>query len=435
MDAPASPLDGLRLGPRFARYFAARTISVLGDSVAPVALAFAVLEVPGLGAGALGGVLAARSAAQVALMLLGGVLADRVGRARLMAIADVAAFASQAGVAALVLTRPAGATASHTWLASLVALGAVSGGASALFFPAATGLVPELVPTSLLQRANSLLRLSLNSTRIAGAAAAGLLVAAVGSGWAIGLDALTFVASAALVAGLRAPRPAAAAAATEAATTTEAAGILTELRQGWREFASRQWVWVIVLQFSILNACFSSGFAVLGPVVARDRMGGAIAWSLIAGAEACGLALGSLLALKFRPRRPMRAAVVASLGFSLPLWALASGAPAWVAAVGAFAGGVCIDIFGVLWETGLQRNIPAAVISRVSAYDLLGSFVLIPIAQAAVGVLAARIGTAQALGLEAATIVLVAAAALALSPEVRHMQWQAPETETRLAPH
>jgi MFS family permease len=404
------------LGERpFRSLFLARSVSMLGTSIAPVALTFAVLDSPGGTATDLGLVLAGRSVTQVVFLLYGGVLADRMSRYRLMILSDLTAFLAQACVAVLILME-AGS------LGALMALSAVNGAASALFIPASRGVIPEVVTGARLQSANALLRLSKSTSSIAGAAIAGLLVVTVGSGWALAVDALTFLVSALFLLGVRVPDL------VRSAPTTSSS-LLTELRQGWQEFRSRQWVWVAVAQFAVVNLCFAPSISVLGAVLAKEHMGGVAAWSTILTAQAIGLVSGGLIAMRLRPRFPMRTAVIATFGFLPPFFLFAFDAPFWLVAVSMLVNGVCVDIFEVLWDTALQTHVPPEALSRVVSYDSLGSFVLGPLGFALVGPISDQIGAEETI-IAAGSLVLLANLAALLSPSVRSL----PRAVTRVGP-
>jgi predicted MFS family arabinose efflux permease len=406
--------------PGFRRLFLAQTVNLLGSAIAPIALAFAVLGQPGGSATHLGLILAARALGQVTFLLFGGVLADRMPRLRLMTGSNLIAFAAQGSVAGLFLAGPAP-------LAAVAGLAAVNGAAAALFLPAARGVVPQLAPSGDLQPANALLRLSRNTASIAGAALAGVLLAVTAPGWALACDAASFVISAALLArigrpsqrraGLATgsgagprprPRPAttsATAAPSGTSTAEDPAGtpapaatpsILADLRAGWREFRSRAWVWLPVAQFTMVNGCFAAIW-VLGPVIARRDLGGAPAWAAVLTANAIGLVGGSLLALRLRPRHPLRLACAATFGFLPPFFLLAVSAPVPLIAASMLINGVCVDIFEVLWDTALQRHVPPGLLSRITSYDLLGSFALGPLGLALAGPAAAAAGLAATL--------------------------------------
>lgn len=392
---------------RFALLFTARTVSVLGSAFAPVALAFGVLELAGANATTLSVVLVAQAVPQIVFMLAGGVLADRFPRYRVMIAGEVLCAAAYTVLAAMLVTGWAP-------LPGLVVAAALSGIGVALFFPALVGIVPEVVAAERLQSANGLLRLGTNSARIAGYALAGGTVVLVGAGPALAVSAAMFAGSALLIAALRLPPRVRSA--TGPATTP-----LTDLRDGWREFVSRQWLWVIVLQFAFLVMALQAAHGVLGPVVAKEDLGGAAAWSAVLAGEAVGMLVGVLIAIRIRPRRPMLVAVALTLPTALPYLLLGVYAPLWTVVLGAVVMGICFDIFGVLWETSLQREVPPDVLSRVSSYDALGSLMFGPIGLLVAGPAAAVFGARPALIACAGLIVLATLAALC-SPGVRNMR-------------
>jgi MFS family permease len=376
----ASRLSGL--GPlrerQFRLLFLGRFVSFLGNGIATIALAFAVLDLTGSKAD-LGFVLAARSLPQVVFLLVGGIWADRLPRHQVMVVSSIVSGASQGAIAMLLLTH-------HARIWHLIELAAVNGASSAFFFPASQGVIPQLVADDVRQQANALLRLALNVALIGGSAFGGFLVAAIGSGWAIAFDAATFGLAAVFIGALRLPPG-----------QLEAASFLDDLREGWLEFRGRTWLWTIVLQFSVVNAAVTGAFNVLGPVVAQRDLGGAGPWGIVLAAQNLGFVAGGLLALRFRPRRMLFVATLAILAGGPSLIAL--GIPLPLLAIAAFAlvSGVGIETFGVLWDTTMQQEIPPAKLSRVYSYDALGSFVLIPIGVAVVGPLAEVVGTRAAL--------------------------------------
>jgi MFS family permease len=334
-----------RLGPlaerKFRLLFAGRTVSVLGNAIAPIALAFAVLDLTGSKSD-LGFVLAARAVPQVLFLLVGGIWADRLKRNQVMVASNLVSGASQAVLAALLLTGSA-----QLWM--LIALGAANGVSSAFFFPASVGIVPQTVPVTMLQSANALLRLGLNATTIVGSAIGGILVAATSPGTAIAVDAATYFLGALLIALMSLP----------AGLRMEGSHFLAELGEGWREFRSRTWLWAIVLQFGVMNAATVGTEQVLGPTIARQSLGGAAGWGLILTCESAGFVLGGLLQLRLRPRRLL---LVATLGVMLGSgFSVALAVPLSLAAVCLFAllAGVGVEAFGVNWDTAIQQEIPA----------------------------------------------------------------------------
>jgi MFS family permease len=391
----------------FRLLFAGRTVSLLGSAIAPVALAFAVLDLTGSKTD-LGLILAARQIPLIVFLLVGGIWADRLPRNRVMVGADLVSALSQATVATLLITGTA-----EIW--HLVALAAVNGSSSAFFFPASQGVIPQTVPPQLLQPANALLRLGINGSLIGGAAVAGFLVAAFGSGTAIAVDAATYLLGAVFVALMRLP----------ASLKMEAQHFLRELGEGWREFRTRTWLWVIVIQFSLVNAVESGGLNVLGPAVAEDELGGARDFGLILTAQALGLVVGGFVGLRFRPRHMLVVATGAILLMPLVLVALGFPAALPIILAVAFLAGIGIETFGILWDTTMQQEIPPAALSRVYSYDLLGSVAIVPIGLAVAGPIADLIGVREALW-GAAAIVVVATLPVFAVRDVRRLERRAP---------
>ncbi|MEW1773887.1 MFS transporter [Streptomyces sp. NPDC086777] len=402
MSAAEHPPSLLR-NSGFLRLASARVISVLGNGFARIALAFAVLALPGATPGDLSLVVACQAVPQLALVLVGGVIADRVSRSALMAVADVLGALSYGGLAAMVLSG-------HAPVAALCALAVTAGTATALFSPAMDGVIPQLVPSEALQRANGLLRVGTNTALLLGLALSGVTVAWVGAGWALAVNGLSFVVSAALTSSLRLSR-----------RPRKSASGWADLREGWREFASRQWLWVVVVQFSLVMAATNANAGVLGPLAASAHFGGARAWSLVVAAQALGAVAGAGIAARARVARPILAAVLFTLPSALPPALLGAGAPLWAVAVGAFTAGVSLDFFGVLWATTIQREVPEEALSRVSSYDWFGSLSLAPLGLALAGPAADAFGTDRML-VVSATLIATATLAALLAPGVRSLR-------------
>ncbi|MEV5979058.1 MFS transporter [Streptomyces sp. NPDC052114] len=389
---------------QFAVLFVARTISVLGSAFGPVALTFAVLDMPGATATTLTVVLTAQTVPQIALMLVGGVIADRLPRHLLMTGAELVSALAFTGLAVMFL--------SGTATVPLVAVCAVVVGASlALYYPALTGVVPDVVAAEHLHTANALLRFGMNGARLLGLSLAGGMVALVGAGWALATNAAGFVVSALLLVTLRLGHRTRRAA---------SASVVADLREGWREFAGRRWLWVTVAQFALVVAAMQAAFGVLGPVVAKADMGGAPAWSTVLLGQSAGTLLGVLVALRIRPRRPLLVATPMVFAMALPVLFLGLGAPLAVVVAGSFVLGVGMTTFGVLFETTMQREIPRESLSRVASYDALGSFMIGPLGLLAAAPLAAGVGARGALLICAAVITVTTACAL-LVPDIRRL--------------
>jgi predicted MFS family arabinose efflux permease len=387
----------------FRLMFLGRVTSYGGSTFAIVAIPFAVLDLTG-SVSDVGFVAAARSLPQVILLLVGGIWADRLPRHTVMVASNAVSASAQAATAALLLSGSA-----RIW--QLIALQAIGGAATAFFFPASTGLVPQTVRPDLLQEANALLRLALNLSQIGGAAAAGFLVAATGPGWAIAVDAGSFALGATFLAVMQLPR----------GERLEAQNFIHDLALGWREFRSRTWLWVIVAGFAFINAIEVGGLNVVGPVVAKRSLDGAASWGLIITAQSIGLIAAGFLMLRWRPTRIL---LVGTLGVAAtaPLFALLA-IPASVGAIAAsgFIAGVGVEVFGVLWDMAMQQQIPQDRLSRVSSYDALGSFVAIPIGAAAAGPIAAAVGVGTTLW-SCASVILLCTFAMLLARDVRTLR-------------
>jgi MFS family permease len=397
-------IDRVRAGPlgqrEFRFLFLGRTISFVGNAFANVALAFAVLDLTGSKAD-LGFVLAARAIPQVLFLLVGGIWADRLPRNRVMVFSNVVSGLSQGVIAVLLLTGEA-----EVW--QLAALGAINGLSAAFFFPAATGIVPQTVPQRLLQPANAILRLGQNASWIGGAAFGGVVVAATSPGVGIAVDAASFFAAALFLSLIH----------LASTLKMEASNFFAELREGWREFSARTWLWVIVLQFGFVNAVELGVQGVLGPAIAKDHLGGAAAWGLILTAESVGLIIGAMLLLRFRPHRLLLTATIGVL-LTMPfLLGLAGPMPVVVLIALAALAGIGTETFGILWDTTMQQEIPQEKLSRVYSYDALGSWVLIPLALAVAGPIAELVGTRETI-VGAVAISLTATLAVLLVHDVR----------------
>jgi len=391
--------------PDYRRLFLGRTASLIGDGMAPVALAFAVLGLTG-SATDLGIVLAAHGVVITALILAGGVVADRVSPRVAMLGADVTRAASTAAMAALLLTGTA-----EIW--QLAVLYAIDGAATAFFNPASNSIVPQIVPGPRLQEANALLSISRNAGKVVGPALAGVLLALGSPGTALAVDAATFAISAFCLLGVHAPRLRGAG---------ETSSFVSELRHGWREFSSRDWMVAVICSAAVSNAIFFPIWQVLGPAVAEDSLGGSSAWALIAALFGVGGLLGGGLSLAIRPRRPLLVSEVFVVFLATPVVLLAFPAPTAAIAAGALISGTTLGLAEVLYETAVAQNIPPESLSRVVAYDWFGSLALEPLGLALVGPLAAGIGVSTTLLLGAATIT-VCQAMVVLVPGVRRLEY------------
>jgi MFS family permease len=385
--------------PPFRRQFLAQAIETVGSALAPVALAFGVLAATD-SAAALGLVLAAYSIPMLVLMVVGGVWADRLPRQLLIMFANLVRAVTQTTFGVLLLIDQA-----PLW--AMVVLQAISGSAVAFARPAMLGLTKATAPPDSRQQANALLALTGDLAFIVGPLIAGALTVTVGAGWALIVDGVSFLGSALLLAGLRLPP-----------VTRTPSNFLAELREGWRAVASREWLWASVIYFAFFNAVFAI-FQVVAPAQLASEPTGALSWGAISAGLSIGTLCGNALALRLRPRLLLRWARLLEL-LVLPLVvALALGAPVAVLIAGAFLMGLSISFPDALWYTALQQEVPDEMLSRVSSFDYLGSFISRPIGYAFAGFLVAA-GTEASLLAVGAVLAVVTLATMA-SPGVRNL--------------
>ncbi|MBT2420662.1 MFS transporter [Streptomyces sp. ISL-22] len=390
-ELPARRAAPLRIAA-FRRFVTASLVSAAGSAMAPLALAYAVIEQGG-GAGDLGVVLATNTVPTVVFLLMGGVLADRMSRSRLLFLGNLLAAAAQAALAATVATG-------HATTTSIAVCGFVSGTAVAFTVPAAQGAVAQIVPAEQLQQANALLRLPGNAVKALGPAVGGVVVAVSGPAWALACDALTFAVAAFLLLGLRLDAP---------VTVTRA---LSDLRAGWDGFRSRTWLWTYTASGTVVVGAWLAGFQLLGPVVAAQEYAGARDWGLVQAAFASGLLAGTVVCLRWRPYRLLAVAVAACLPLAAPLLVMAWGlALPWVL-LAALLAGIWLDVSIVAWTTAFQQHVPQGELGRMSAFNGVGERLAMPLGY---------LLTALAAGLWDNRTVLVACAGLVVAAGVLNL--------------
>jgi MFS family permease len=398
------PVLGIR---DFRLLLADRLIAPASVGFSIVGVSFAVLKATN-SATDLSYVLAAQIAPSLVFALIGGVAADRFPPQRVIVAANLLMAVGEGTFGVLVLTtaRP------PLW--AMLGLEAITGTGVAVFYPASQALLPRLVPGGLLQEASAISRLAMNTGQMSGAAIAGLLVAAAGAGWALLLCGIGMVATVPFLLSIRGSRPAVPAEPRPGNDDAPAPGLLTELREGWSEFRSHTWLWVIVAQFGVVLAAWYGAFSVLGPVVAREHLGGPAAWGAITAADALGLIAGGLVSLRLTPRRPMLFVVLTGGAIAISPLSLAMVLPLPAICVASFALGVFVEMMMVVWTVTMARNIPADKLARVSSYDVLGSVMAMPVGALIAGPLGSAIGISRAQ--YAAAAVIIVASALALIP-------------------
>ncbi|THA31262.1 MFS transporter [Streptomyces sp. A1277] len=382
---------------------AASIVTGLGTHGALIAAAFAVLQAGGDG-GDVGLVAAARTVPLVLFLLIGGAIADRIPRHRVMVAANALNCVSQGLFALLVL-------AGDPQLWQMMVLTALCGTGQAFFGPAAEGMLMSSVSGEQASRAFALFRMSTQSAAIGGAALGGAMIAAMDPGWVLAVDAAAFAGAGALRAFLDV---------SHIPSRAPGGGLLADLRDGWKEFTGRPWLWAIVAQFSVVVAAVGAAEAVYGPLVARDSLGGARPWGFALAAFGVGNLAGALLMTRWKPRRLLLAGTLCVFPLALPSAGLAVPLSAAGLCVVMFVSGTAIEVFGVSWMTAMHQEIPEEKLSRVSAYDWFGSVAMVPVATALAGPVESLVGRGQALWGCAGLIVLVTGAVLFV-PDVRNL--------------
>ncbi|WP_225812609.1 MFS transporter [Streptomyces spinosus] len=412
-DASPTPISSPFRIAAFRRFVSANLISATGSAMAPLALAYSVIEQGG-GAGSLGLVLATNTVPTIVFLLAGGVFADRLSRSRLLFAGNLLAAGAQGALAVTVATG-------HATTVSIAACGFVAGTAASFIVPAAQGAVAQIVPQEHLQQANALLRLPGNAVKVLGPVVGGAVVAASGAAWALAWDAVTFAAAAVLLLGLRLDAPLA-----------TPGGVLSDLRAGWSGFWARTWLWTYTVAGSVLVAAWLAGFQLLGPLVAARQYAGARDWGLIQAAFTCGLLAGTLVCLRWKPYRLLTVAVCAGGALALPLAAMARTLPLPLVLLTTALAGVGLDIAIVAWTTAFQQRVPQAEQGRMSAYNGVGERLAIPVGYL-VTALAAHSWSNQAVLLTCAGLIAAATILNLCVPDVYRVNRLTPDDRPQAA--
>ncbi|WP_230102000.1 MFS transporter [Microbacterium sp. Bi121] len=346
----------------FRWFFIARAITLITGSMSSIALAFAVLQVDNE-ALSLSYVLTAFTVANIVFVLFGGVVADRLPRALIIQSCYVLDILSMGTVAALLFTQTA-------TIPLLVGLAAVNGASTAFVLPAMQGIIPQLTKPEHLQQANAMLSFVRSAVTIGGPVIAGVLVATEGPAWAMVVQVGGWVVAIPVLALVKLPPP----------PRNEGSTFLRDLRTGWDEFRSRTWLWVIVLAFMIMNAIHVGAWGVAGPYIAKndDRLG-ITGWGWVVSAEGIGVLLMTVVLMRFPLRRPLRLGMIGMAFFAVPLTMLGIHPAVVLLAIAALIAGAGAEVFSTGWNVTLMENVPTDKLSRVSSYDMLGSFVVMPI--------------------------------------------------------
>ena len=374
--------------------------STIGDRIVFVALALYVTE---LGSPTdVGIVLAAHAVPLVAFLLIGGVWADRLPRHKVMVATDLIRFALHALLAVLIFTGTV-----EIWQIALIE--AAFGTAEAFFRPAYTGLVPQTVPEDQIQPAKATFGTVETVAEFVGPALATALVLGVGPGFAFAIDAATFLVSAAFLVQLR-PR--------ERGVVAVRTTVLQELREGWSEVRSRSWVWVVILVFSVALLTSIGPWMTLGPTVSIERYDTRAVYGILVAAMGAGTIAGALIGFRWRPRFPMRTGMLLALAWPIAIGSFALGLPAGVLVTLFVWAGGGIALFQIWWETALAERVPPHVLSRVTAYDWMGSLALLPFGYLLAGPLGEALGSVEVLAAGSA-LALAALVSALLVPGVR----------------
>lgn len=371
-------------------------MSLVGDALLPVALAFAVIDDLDGGTGDVALVLGSQALGLALFVLAGGVWADRISRRTLMVGSDLGRAAIQVALAITLFSEAA-------TLASTMALAFAYGAFEAFFRPAAGGLVPRLVPAGELQQANALYAICFNVGFILGPVVGGVLVVAAGAASAIAFDAATFLVSVAFLVRLRVPP--------RATDTAQRERFRTEILGGLRAVAERPWARWGITTLGAYHLLALPALLGLGPVLADRELDGAASYATTVTAFGIGAMLGSLIALRVRPRRPMvLSAACFAVASSQPIAFALGGSTAVIAASLAVCG-IAVATAFLHWETTLGREIPDAQLSRVSSLDYFATMLAMPAGYLIAGPAADAFGlqeTMVAAGALAALVAIVA---------------------------
>jgi MFS family permease len=377
--------------------WAGQAASLLGDGVFMVAMAWQVYALSNAPT-ALSLVGIAMTVPTIVLLLVGGVVSDRVERRRVLLWADITRGVAVGALALLALSG-----ALELW--HMVAVVTVYGAGSAFFGPAFDAIVPDLLPESELAQANSLDQFVRPiAFRLVGPALGGWLIALAGSGVAFGLDAASFAVSALAVCAVR-PQ-----ARTRALDAPE---LVSDLREGWRYVRAHVWLWGTFASAALAYLLFMGPAEVLLPWVVKNGVGGdAGDLGLVLAAGGVG-AVAAALAMGQRgtPRRCMTVIYVVWTLATLAVAGYGLAGSVWVLMAASFAFNALETVGTIIWATTKQRHVSASLLGRVSSLDWLISIGLLPLSFALTGPVSAAVGASATLvgaGLAGAALTLAA---------------------------
>lgn len=387
------------------RFYFARFISNFGNGMSPIALAFGIFHLPNGSANLLGLVLGATTVAMLVMSPFGGVLADKFGRIRAVAFADLV---GATGLFVQVAYFATGNVPTIVLLIVNINFGLMWG----IFWPAMSGVLPALVPDEHLQKTNSITNFFSNGAIILGAAVGGIIVAGWGSTWALAIDAATFVIGGLLLFSFR-----------HVSVKSEPTenSMFDDLIHGWKIFISYRWIVIGVFGFSFVILAWAAGENVLGPLIALQQFNGAKSWSLVLTFEGIGLIIGSIIGIRIKIKHPLRFLLIISFSISLYMWSMAKPQSIWFIAFCALLWGITLDLWTTIWSTAMAREVPREALSRVSSFDAMGTMLLRPVGLAIAGPLSAAIGLSSTLYFLAIFSAILILGMLA-TPTMRNMQ-------------
>jgi MFS family permease len=388
----------------FRIFYIGYATSLLGSAMAPIAITFGFLAQHDSPAD-LGYVLAAGVVPQVLFMVGGGVLADRLGRRKVMVSADAGRMIAQAVLAALLFAGPV-----PVW--AFVVIAALRGTGEAFFSPALGGLRAEIAPRARLHDANALLGVVQSAAMVIGPALAGTLIVVLNPAAVIAVDAGSYGVSVLALSLLHLQ-----------AMGRPARTAWGDLAEGWAQFRMHAWIWLTTVQWGLLNLLTYAPYLLLGPIMARLYLGGSKAWGFVLAAQAAGAVLTGLALVGRKVARPLQLSVIGTVAVPLPCLLLALQAPAFAVAAAAFTAGAGITMSGTFWATAMQQRVPAALYARMTAFNMTGAFALGSAGLAFVGPVAEAVGFTHLLGFAAAWG-LASGLLVCCLPVVRRVRWQ-----------
>jgi MFS family permease len=381
----------------FSMLVTARLISNVGNGLSPIALAYGVLSLPGADGSDLSIVMGARYLPLIIFMLFGGVFADRFQRNRIVGGSDIIG-------SVLVAVSAISLIAGFSSILLLAVMGALFGVLNALWWPAMSGVLPEILPKEKLQEGNAIIGLMSNIGVVFGTLLGGVIVTLTSPGWALLIDGATFFIAGLIVWNLK----------LEAKSRIESPGIISDLRVGWREFISRSWLVTMVIAFAFINMAFDSMITILGPLNFSDPETGPRNWSYNLAGLTIGMMIGGIIVLKFKFKHPLFVSMILVAISGVWDFALAFDLSLAISIAAGIFSGIAVEIFLVTWSTSMQTHIPEESFSRVNAYDSLGSYGFAPLGIIIAGPLAEAFSVNSILFATGSITLLASAVALSV---------------------